>query len=496
MLVAALAVTGCSGSDRAEQLSGTRGRAGNETSGQDSTEWPAPANTELAGIPDDWRPEPLRWRDCSLPRDGQCATLSVPLDWQDPDGRQVELALGRIPAGGEPIGALVMNPGGPGGSGLDLLSWDPTSAVVADRFDLVSWDPRGVGRSTAVECDRGVARLQSVDPDPDDSTEQARLDTSAAAVSEACEDDLDLLAHVGTSDVARDLEAIRLALGDEALNYLGFSYGTHIGQLYAAMYPTRIRSMVLDGVVDPALGYEEFLLGQAAAFDEAFDDNAAACAKAGPSRCGVDDLTAAYDEVLATVETSPLRGGDRPVGPAELTTAAIQTGYGEQGWRSLGKALAAALDGDGSALWRLADAYYQAGGYTSYAAVVCTDSVPPSGAEAYRAFADRARQVAPRFGGAVANELAPCATWPVAPTGSPLAIVASGAPPIVVIGNTGDPATPLENAVAVADSLESGVLLTVDTDGHTAYGSNLCATDLVDDYLIDLVVPEEGTVCD
>lgn len=490
-LLAAVLV-GCGGSDLARGTSNQRPSLGAE-----SEQDPAlpTAQAELTGIPESWRPAALRWSDCSLPRGGECATLRVPLDWQQPEGRQVELALGRVAARGDSIGSLVMNPGGPGGSGLELLSWDPTTAAVSERFDLVSWDPRGVGRSTSVDCDSGVEEFQAMDPDPDDESELATLEAGAAEVAQACSDDVDLLSHIGTADVARDLEAIRLALGDEDLNYLGFSYGTHIGQLYAAMYPTRIRAMVLDGVVNPALGYEEFLLGQAAAFEEVFDDNVRACREAGPKKCGVDDLAAAYDEVLEAVEAVPLRGGERPVGPAELTTAAVQTGYGEEGWRSLGKALAQATEGDGRALWQLAASYYGAGGYTSYAAVVCTDSPPPSGAEAYREFAARARQVSPRFGGAVANELAPCATWPASPTGTPQAIVAAGAPPILVIGNTGDPATPIANAEAVASSLDSGVLITVETSGHTAYGTNRCATDLVDDYLIDLDVPADGTVC-
>ncbi len=495
-LLAASVVAGCAGSDVARSTSDERRSIEGTSEGTSEQEPAGPATrAEMAGIPEGWQPGALRWSDCSLPRGGECATLGVPLDWQQPEGRQIELALGRIAAKGESIGSLVMNPGGPGGSGLELLSWDPTTEAVSDRFDLVSWDPRGVGRSTAVDCEIGVEEFQSIDPDPDDDSELAGLESGAAKIAGACGDDVELLAHVGTADVARDLEAIRRALGDEELNYLGFSYGTHIGQVYAAMYPTRIRAMVLDGVVDPALGYEEFLLGQAAAFEEVFDDNVRACAEAGPGRCGVDDLAAAYDEVLAAVESEPLPGGDRPVGPAELTTAALQTGYGEEGWRSLGKALAQALEGNGRALWRLADSYYQAGSYTSYAAVVCTDSPPPSGAEAYREFATRARKASPRFGGAVANELAPCATWPTEPTGTPRAIIAAGAPPILVIGNTDDPATPIENAEAVASTLESGVLVTVDTAGHTAYGSNQCATDLVDDYLIDLDVPTDGTVC-
>lgn len=455
-----------------------------------------PNSPELQGIPADWTPAPLRWKECSLGSRGQCSALKVPLDWSDVEGRQITLVLGRIEATGDSIGSLLMNPGGPGGSGLEMLSWNPASDDLADRFDLVSWDPRGVGRSTSVDCDGDVAAMQAIDPDPDDRAEQDRLESAAAAVAQGCAADTDLLAHIGTADVARDMEAIRRALGDQPLNYLGFSYGTHIGQMYAAMYPTAIRAMTLDGVVDPALGFEDFLIDQAIAFERVFDDNARECSEVGVQECGVQDLAAAYDKVLAKVETSPLPGGQRPVGPAELATAAVQTGYGANGWRQLGFSLAEALGGDGTALWTLANSYYQAGGFASYAAVVCTDSPPPAGVEAYRAFAERARSAAPRFGGAVANELASCATWPTPPTGEPGPVVGAGAPPILVVGNTGDPATPLHNAQRVASTLQSAVLLTIDDQGHTAYGRNQCATRFIDSYFIDLDIPAEGTVCD
>ncbi len=460
------------------------------------TSAPTTAPTELRGIPEDWTPPPLDWTACDLPRGGRCATLEVPLDWTQPEGATITLALGRVPAEGDRIGSLLVNPGGPGGSGLDFIANDPVSEDLADRFDLVSWDPRGVGASTPLACGDSVEALLSADPDPDDAAEQATLDDAAAAVAQECAaEDAELLAHVGTDDVARDMEAIRRALGDEPLNYLGYSYGTHIGQVYADMYPERVRAMVLDGVVDPALGFQEFLVGQLEAFQAAFDRGIAACAAAGRSQCGVDDLGAAYDQVHALVEERPLGGGDRPVGPSELATAAIQTGYGSDGWADLGPALAAALDGDGGPLWDLAESYYDFGGFTSYAAVVCIDAPPPVGAAAYRAFADDARARSPRFGGSVANELASCATWPAGPVSSPAPIRAEGAPPILVIGNTGDAATPYQNAVAVADSLSSGVLLTVVLDGHTASTRDRCAAAAVDAYLIDLRVPEPGTVC-
>jgi len=473
---------------------------GSATSDRRATTSAAPPDLATSpvdnGFPEEWTPPPLSWTDCELPRGGQCATLTVPLDWDDPDGATIDLAIGRIPAGGEPIGPLALNPGGPGASGLELLSYDPVSVEVGERFDLVSWDPRGVGGSEGLRCGDGVDALLGADSDPDSAAEQAELDTAAAAVAQECgRTDGALLAHLGTDDVARDLEAIRRALGDAPLDFLGFSYGTRIGQTYATFFPDRVRTMVLDGAVDPALGYEETLVEQAVAFDDSFERSAEACAEAGRAACGVDDLAGAYEQVRTAVEEAPLRGGDEPVGPSALAIAAIVTAYGPDGWLALGPALAAALDGDGGPMWDLAASYYDLGGYTSYAAVVCIDTPPPRGAAAYRDFAERAAAASTRFGAAAANELAPCATWPAAAVGTPAPLRAVGAPPIVVVGNTGDPATPYANAVAVADALASGVLLTARIDGHTAYGSDPCVTRLVDAYLIDLEVPEDGTVC-
>ena len=443
-----------------------------------------------------WQPSPLTWRECDLPRNGRCATLEVPLDWDRPGGPTIELAIGRVPATGTAIGPLLVNPGGPGASGLDFLSADPVSPELAEDFDLVAWDPRGIGGSEDLDCGDAVPDLLALDPDPDDADEQAALDEAAAAVSEECAAlDGELLPHLRTRDVARDVDAVRRALGAAQISYLGFSYGTSIGLQYAQQFPERVRAMVLDGVVDPSLGYQEFLLGQAEAFEAAFDTNVAACRAAGPDRCGVDDLAAAYDEVARRAEQEPLDGAERPVGPSVVATAAIQTLYQPDGWQQLGPALAAAGTGDGSALWDLAAGYYSFGDFTSYAAVVCTDSPPPVGAEAYRAFADEARRRAPRFGGAVANELASCATWPAPAPDAAAPINAPGTPTILVVGNTGDAATPYANAVAVAAALSDAVLLTVESDGHTAYGSDRCATEAIDRYLIDLQAPPEGTVC-
>ncbi|MHB1137621.1 MAG: alpha/beta hydrolase [Microthrixaceae bacterium] len=482
-----------------EPASATSPPRSSTTAGAADTTAPSTAavpTLDANGFPLDWQPAELDWSRCAEGAGLECATLQVPLDWTLPNGEQIDLALARRPASGERIGSLLMNPGGPGASGIEYLASGSTPREVGQRFDLVSWDPRGVGASTAVTCGVDAAAMLALDPDPDDDAEQAALDAAAAAVSAGCAaSDLPLLSHIGTVDVAKDLEAIRLALGDEPLNYLGYSYGTQIGQQYLQMFPTQVRAMVLDGVVDASLGFTDFLLGQTEAFDDAFEHNVDGCRAAGEGRCGVRDLGDAYDEVHERVEIEPLGSGDQVVGPAELAIAAVMTSYWDDGWEDLGPALAAAMDGNGRQLRQLAESYYDFGAYAAYAGVVCTDSPPPADAAEFERFADEARRRSPRLGGTVANEMLPCATWPVEASRAAAPVTAPGAPPVLVVGNLRDAATPYENARTVAETLESGVLVSVDIGGHTAYGVNRCVNRVVNDYLIDLVVPERDPRC-
>lgn len=455
---------------------------------------------ESSGFPAGWAPGEMTWGPCvpEAPAPVECATLTVPLDWEEPTGASIDLAVARTEATGERIGSLVTNPGGPGASGIDYLGHAPLGPELAERFDIVSWDPRGVGRSTSVNCDEHTHAHYLSDPTPEDESERVAAEQAAARVAADCADaGGELLAHLNTEEVARDLEAIRLALGSEKLNYLGFSYGTHIGQEYAELFGDRIRAMVLDGVVDPALGFEEFLIGQAEGFDASFAHQAEACGSAGPTECGVDGLIEAYDRVLKAAEASEITAGTEGIllEPAQVVTAASYTGDMTDGWKILGPALAAALDGDGTKLSQLADVYEAIAAYGPYAGVVCTDTSHPQGPEQYREFARRAAEASPRFGASIANEMLPCATWSVEPQDTAAPLTAPDAPPILVVGNTGDPATPLENAQAVAESLHSGVLVVVESDGHTAHGSNSCATEIINAYLIDLEIPEPGTRC-
>jgi pimeloyl-ACP methyl ester carboxylesterase len=440
-----------------------------------------------SGFPEGWTPEPLTWSRCEGRAAFQCATLRVPLDWSNPAGDQVALALARRPATGDKIGSLISNPGGPGASGREFLFGQPFAEELSDRFDLVSWDPRGVGASSHLFCGSKVDPFLHLDPDPDDAAEQRAIDTAAKAIADECATkDAQLLPHIGTDDTARDLEAIRLAVGDDELSYIGFSYGTFIGQRYLALFPTHVRAMVLDGVVNPTEGLEGLLTGQTTAMTAAIGRAFESCG----SSCPVADPAATYGKVRSTVERAP-RG---TLGPAELATGAIYATYDPQLWPALNRAVAQASRGNGSGMAALADGYYDIGDWTAYAGITCLDSAPPKGAEAYRAFVERLRASSPNFGGPIGNEMLPCAYWPVSsPVTGP--VTGAGSPPILVVGNRGDAATPYDDAVFVADMLADGHLVSYDGEGHTSYGRDECVDAAIHAYLIDLVVPPQDPQC-
>lgn len=477
MLVALLVAAACSRSPEPAQDAATEGSDKN----------PPPEVAE----------DTIEWDSCG--GGIECATLEVPLDYEAPDDAQISLSLVRVPADDEDerIGSLLVNPGGPGGSGVDFARFFRFSQDIHDRFDLIGFDPRGVGASAGLTCGDGVVdEFFALDSDPDSVGEQAALDQAAGAIASDCgADDGNLLAHVGSDDVVRDMDSIRRALGEDQISFYGFSYGTLLGARYAEMFPEQTRAIVLDGVVDPSHDFVEWLTEQTAGFERAIADVFAACAQ--HPACPENGAAAAYDEVLAEVEAAPLpAGGDNVLGPAELATAAIYVTYDPGTWPDLYDGLVAALAGDGGPLHSLAADYHLFGSFTQYAAVECIDSPHPTGAEAFRAFAADLAAISPRFGPAIANELLACAFWPVEPVGDPQPVTAEGAPPILVIGNTGDAATPYEQAERVADTLETGVLLTHEGEGHTSYGTSSCVDDAVATYLIDLSPPAEGTVCD
>ncbi len=452
----------------------------------------------------------LAWTACG--GDFACATLEVPLVADDPSQGTVPLAVTRLEAAdpANRVGAVVVNPGGPGLSAVDHLqaTWSQVLPVVRERFDLVAFDPRGVGRSAPVRCasTAELDRYFALDPAPDDPGELEALVEGNAALTAACARSAGrLLGHLGTADAVADLDRVRAAVGDEQLTYLGFSYGTTIGAAYLDRHPDRVRAMVLDSPFPASLSWDQVLTGQAAGFERALSAFLDDCERTSCAyRAAVPgELAAAYDRLVARVDAAPLPGdATRRVGPGELLLGVLAALYDEQqGWPALAAALAAAEQGDGAPLLGLADGYLGRGpeGYTNVneanLAVNCSDRPWPDEPSAYVELAERLAERAPHFGAPVALAGLACATWPAVPEELPAPVTGEGAAPVVVVATTGDPATPYAWALDLADRLESAVLLTWRGQGHTVYGVDgpPCVVEAVDAYLLELEVPERRT---
>ncbi|MGI3781462.1 MAG: alpha/beta hydrolase [Janthinobacterium lividum] len=442
----------------------------------------------------------LDWSRCT--RRVECATVAAPLDWSAPDARALTLVAGRIRATASPrLGSLFINPGGPGGSGLGLLSGFPTQGL--EHWDLVSWDPRGVGRSTPVRCssDAGLDRLLALDGSPDDAAEASALNTAVEGFGRDCLAGSGvLLEHISTADTVRDLDLLRGLVGDARLHYLGFSYGTQIGAQYADTFPEHTGAMVLDGAVD--LG-DDSGVDQIQGFERALGHFATWCAQ---QRCalGTDRtaVLATVERVLTDLDAHPLPGtGARPLTQQLGVSGVVTPLYdGVPGWPRLLDALDQATRGQGAGLLALADAGNERdpdGHYgsvaTAFPAIRCRDSQAESVAAADR----RAASLVPEapvlgpFNGADVY----CPLWPVPPAPKVGRLHRVGDRPVVVVGTTGDPATPYEYAVDMARELDSAVLVTREGEGHTAYGSSACVRQIVQAYLNDDRVPAAGIRC-
>lgn len=450
----------------------------------------------------------LAWTAC----DGgsfQCATLAVPLDYANPGGTQISIGVIRRPATdpARRIGVLLMNPGGPGGSAVDLVRGAGVGADIRARFDLVGFDPRGVGRSTKLNCHSTIQSYFATDPSPDSDAEWAAFDTAAAVFASECgAANASLLAHIGTRDVARDMDSLRIALGESKISYLGYSYGTTLGAVYADMFPGNLRAAVLDGAYDFfSVTGDEQLRRQSVGFEGALDAFLANCAATACPLAASGDPRAALDRLFAQVEMAPIPapGSDRALGPGEANLGVSYGLYSRSLWGQLSVATAAALSGNGSPLVSMADAYLQrnsSGTYPNlhevYVAVSCRDYAWPDTPAAFRALAASAAASAPHFGAPnLLQSALPCATWP-APSDPLTPPRAEGAPPIIVIATTNDPATPYVEGVAHANQLATGVLLTHVGEGHTVYGQgNSCVNSVVNAYLLTLAVPADGAIC-
>jgi pimeloyl-ACP methyl ester carboxylesterase len=455
---------------------------------------PTTSSTRVLPV-DDGPVDPIAWKPCE--GSFECGTLTVPLDYGDPSGETIDLAVVRRPAtnAAKRVGSVMVNPGGPGGSGVEFVKSGAVGRGLNQSFDIVSWDPRGVGQSSPVVCNAGATAFRDLDWSPDDDAETEALDDAARAIADDCKKKAgDLLFHIATDDTARDLDRLRRAVGDEKLSFLGFSYGTYIGERYAELFPTHVRAMVLDGVVDPTATLDELLLGQTEALEKQVNELFAECD--ARRSCPVDDPAAAYDELAAQVEKKPIGVGAHKLGPTALAFAAVSASYSPDTGDELLSAIDDALGGDPAMLQAIAADYFSSSSYSSYLAILCTDTPHPVGSDEYTALADRLAEASPRFGAAIANEVRPCAFWP-APAVEPVDPVrAKGAPTILVVGNTGDVATPFGDAQKVAADLADGVLLTYHGSGHTSYGKSACVDAAVNAYLISLEVPEPDTSCD
>lgn len=444
--------------------------------------------------PPDTNGDALAWEPCG-PR-AECTWFDVPVDYDDPTTGTLTLSVAMVPASGDRIGALVVNPGGPGATASDFAVGLARSlpADITDRFDIVGLDPRGT-EASAIDCDRDIAELYTVDHTPDSVGDRRALLAVSQDYVQSCDEEAgDLLPYLGTRNVARDIDALREALGDEQISYLGYSYGTAIGQVYADMFPDRVRAMLLDGLVELGVSGPDQARVQAGGFERALASFAEDCNPTDGCPLAPDAIRA-IGELIDRVETAPIPATPRDLGPGELKPALALPLYTPPGWPDLAQGVAEALDGDGSLMVALADEYLSLANFDLYFAVSCLDFDWPAEPEQLLAQGADAAREAPHFGEATINDYIRCSMWPVESEPLP-EITAPGAPPILVVSTTNDPATPHEAGVNVAERLQSGVLLTHDGEGHGVVGLGVaCVDDAVIAYLVGLDPPDDGTTC-
>ena len=469
---------------------------------------------------------PIQWAPCQVdasdqsgvPPGAECGMLSVPVNWdnaEDPTGAVAQLAMIRFKATGDKIGSLVINPGGPGESGVSAAASMASTLPedVRERFDLVGFDPRGVANSApALWCnsDEDNDRLRA-DPVVDYTPEGvAHIENETKEFVARCVEKMgkEFLANIGTVSVIKDLDAIREAIGDEKLTYLGYSYGTRIGAGYAESYPQRVRAMILDGAVDPNADPVEADVRQAAAFQQAFDDYAADCAQSPDCPLGTDPDKAVevYRSMVAPlVENAAETTDPRGLSYNDAIVGTILPLYSPNLWRHLTQGLKELEEGKGDTLLTLSDLYMGRDSQGHYnnstdarVAVNCVDKPAITDRETIVEQDRRIREAAPFMNYGEFTGLAPmstCGFWPVPPTSTPHEIKVSGLPPILVVSTTNDPATPYEAGVDLAKQL-GGTLVTYEGTQHTVVlQGDSCIDDIAAAYLIDLTVPPPGTRC-
>jgi pimeloyl-ACP methyl ester carboxylesterase len=448
----------------------------------------------------------ISWAPCN--GDLQCGTLVVPLDYRDPgNGQTISLAVERHVAevAADRLGSLVIDPGGPGVSGVDDMANELSVLTpgLLDDFDIVTFDPRGVDRSDPVTCGEtpGSPPAPLPDPVPTTPSAQTALINMFKQYAQACQKaSATVLAYIGTADAARDMERLRIALGDSGLTYMGQSYGSLLGLTYASMFPTHVRAMVLDSVIDPALSFNQMSQGQANGFEASLQSFFSWCAGTGacPWHTGADPTDTLLAQIASSAATPVPAGNGRTAGAGELYDALLEGLYSQNDWTELGDALAADGAGNGAQIVAMSDRYQQDGssnGSDAAEAIDCLDHPASHDLGAYGYLATVFKASAPVFGPLLAWGEAACAVWPTPPTRTVGPVSATGSPPILVVGTTGDPATPYAWAVNVAHELSHGVLLTRDGVDHVAYFYSACVRSYVQAYLVSGTTPATGTTC-
>jgi pimeloyl-ACP methyl ester carboxylesterase len=457
-------------------------------------------------------PASFDWKACddsASTTSVQCGTLEVPYDYNNPSAGTFTLYVKLRPATNPSlrIGSMMVNPGGPGFGGSSLADDADYyfSSDLTDHFDIIAWDPRGTGKSTpAVDCVDDYDQYFGLDSPPDTPEEkQALIDASQAFNDECMANSGEILPYISTQASATDMNSIRQALGEDKISYFGFSYGSELGATWATMFPQTVRAAVLDGAVDPQATSAEEGMAQAKGFEGQLATFLATCSK--NTTCEFYNggkSEAAFDTLLLDLDATPLvvSAERTPVTQGVAFTAVAQAMYSDYYWPQLEKALADAQQGDGAGLLKMYDDYYQRkddGSYgnelEAFLAISCLDDPGATSIKAVDEAVPSFVIAAPRLGANFGYGYS-CALWPVKPAVK-VGVTGKGAGPILVIGTTGDPATPLASTRKMAAELEQGILLIVEANQHTGYGANECINTAVDSYLIDLTVPVSETTC-
>jgi pimeloyl-ACP methyl ester carboxylesterase len=451
----------------------------------------------------DWTPAPDNPRI-------ETGHLNVPVDYADPTKGTFDLYLARHLADpGSRIGSLLVNPGGPGFGGTDLAiqAEGIYGKTLLAHFDIVAWDPRGTGLSTpALDCVSDYDHFfNTTDITPDTPAEHQQLVDLAKEFAGDCVKKNAGMRYTGTNNSARDMDHIRAALGEPKISYFGFSYGSELGATWATLFPHTVRAAVLDGAVDPTANLLDSNIQQSAGFEHSLDTFLSKCS--ADSKCAFrngGDAAGAFDRLMLKLDDQPIAAdpGRPPVTRGVALNAVGEAMYSDTLWPQLAQALADADKGDGSGLLALSDQYFRRNAdgtwdnsLEAFQVITCQDDPDRPTVAQDDANSAKFRAVAPRFSPGTTGSYF-CTFFPP-PIDPRVTITGKGAGPIVVVGTTGDPATPLSGTKTMADTLEDGHLVVVDANQHTGYGIDTCAGKLVDQYLVDPVghVPADGVRC-